>query len=92
MLVLLDSRVPSVVANQVLQRPEPLLAVAGRIVLAILASDLVVEHSELLVQKREDIASWITLTRPHEVGAWLGHGMQSHARNVPFNIAMVPPE
>jgi len=74
-LILFNCRMSSVVANQVLQRPEPLLTVARCVVLAVLAGDLVVEDSELLVQEGEDIASRVTLACSHEIGTWLGHGM-----------------
>lgn len=61
-LILFNSRVANVVTNQILQRGEPFLTLTGHIVLGISAGDLVVEHTNLTVDKGQNEASWLTLT------------------------------
>lgn len=69
-LVLLDCGVACVVTNQILQGGEP-LALARHIVLSVPTSYLVVKHSELFVEERQDKISRLTLTLTNQIGTWL---------------------
>lgn len=92
MLVLLNSGVASIIANQVLQSREPLLALARHIVLAVATGNLVVENTELLVHEREDETPRFALAPADEVGTWFGHTLESHACYITTDASVVPPK
>ena len=91
-LVLLDCGVTCVITYQILQWREPLPTLTWSIVLAIFATDFVVEQSELFVQEGEHKTTRVTLTHAHKVCTRLGNRLQSHASIIPGNTTMIPPE